>query len=215
MPLKVNEIFHSIQGESSHAGHPCVFVRLTGCNLRCSWCDTPYAYEEGEVMELADILDRVESYRCPMVEVTGGEPLLQEETPELIRRLLEKGCRVLLETNGSLDVSPVDPRCVKILDIKCPSSGVAKNNRFRNLEHLTERDEIKFVIGDRGDYDYACMKLHLIFRKTTGRNVIHFSPLHGRMEPKTLAGWILEDRLPVRLQLQIHKILWPADRRGV
>lgn len=215
MPLKVNEIFHSIQGESSHAGHPCVFVRLTGCNLRCSWCDTPYAYEEGEIMELADILDRVESYRCPLVEVTGGEPLLQEETPELIRRLLEKGFRVLLETNGSLDVSPIDPRCVKILDIKCPSSGEAENNCFGNVEHLTELDEIKFVIGDRGDYDYAREKLPLIFRKTAGKNIIHFSPLHGRMEPQMLAGWILEDRLPVRLQLQIHKILWPAERRGV
>jgi 7-carboxy-7-deazaguanine synthase len=215
LSLKVNEIFQSIQGESSYAGYPCVFVRLTGCNLRCSWCDTSYAYEEGDVMELSDILYRVQSCRCPLVEVTGGEPLLQEETPELIRRLLEKGFRVLLETNGSLDVSPVDPRCVKILDIKCPSSGEAENNRFGNLEHLTELDEIKFVIGDRGDYDYAREKLSLIFQKTTGKNIIHFSPLHGRMEPRMLAGWILEDRLPVRMQLQIHKILWPAERRGV
>lgn len=211
----MNEIFQSIQGESSYAGRPCVFVRLTGCNLRCAWCDTPYAYEEGDVMELADILDRVENYRCPLVEVTGGEPLLQEETPELIRRLLDKGFRVLLETNGSLDVSSVDPRCVKILDIKCPSSGEAEKNLFKNLDHLMKLDEIKFVIGDREDYDYAREKISLIFQMRPGRNIIHFSPLHGRMEPQTLAEWILEDRLPVKLQLQIHKILWPGERRGV
>jgi 7-carboxy-7-deazaguanine synthase len=215
LSLKVNEIFYSIQGESSHAGQPCVFVRLTGCNLRCSWCDTPHAYEEGRPMELADILNKVACFRCPLVEITGGEPLLQEETPDLIRCLLDRGCRVLLETNGSLDVSPLDPRCLKILDIKCPSSGEAEKNLFKNLEHLTERDEIKFVISGREDYDYARDKLSLISGKTTGRNIIHFSPLHGRMDPRTLAGWILEDRLPVRLQLQIHKILWPAEKRGV
>lgn len=215
MSLKVNEIFQSIQGESSYAGSPCVFVRLTGCNLRCAWCDTAYAYEEGDVMELTDILDRVENYRCPLVEVTGGEPLLQEETPELIRRLLDKGFRVLLETNGSLDVSSVDPRCVKILDIKCPSSGEAEKNLFKNLDHLTDLDEIKFVIGGREDYDYAREKFPLIFQIRQERNIIHFSPLHGRMKPQTLAGWILEDRLPVKLQLHIHKILWPGERRGV
>jgi len=215
LSLKVNEIFYSLQGESSHAGQPCVFVRLTGCNLRCSWCDTAYAYEEGRPMDLTEILNGVERFRCPLVEITGGEPLLQEETPELIRRLLDRGYRVLLETNGSLDVSPVDPRCVKIIDIKCPSSGEAKNNRFKNLEHLTERDEVKFVIGGREDYDYARDKLPLIHRKTKGGNIVHFSPLHERMDPRTLADWILEDRLPVRLQMQIHKILWPSDKRGV
>lgn len=211
----MNEIFFSIQGESSHAGHPCVFVRLTGCNLRCAWCDTAYAYEEGVVMEPAEILARVESYRCPLVEITGGEPLLQKETPDLIRRLLDRGFRVLLETNGSVDVRSVDPRCIRILDIKCPSSGEAGKNRFTNLDHLSEHDEIKFVIGGREDYDYAREKLPLIFRKKAGEHIIHFSPVHGRLDPQMLARWILEDRLPVRLQLQIHRILWPDDRRGV
>jgi len=215
LSLKVNEIFFSIQGESSYAGHPCVFVRLTGCNLRCVWCDTTYAYEEGDVMEPADIADRVESYRCPIVEITGGEPLLQKETPDLIRVLLDRGLRVLLETNGSLDVSSVDPRCIRIIDIKCPSSGEAGKNLFANLDHLTEKDEIKFVIGDRDDYDYARGKLPLIIGKTAGRNIIHFSPVHNRMDPRTLARWILEDSLPVRLQLQIHRILWPDRKRGV
>jgi 7-carboxy-7-deazaguanine synthase len=215
LSLKVNEIFYSIQGESSYAGFPCVFVRLAGCNLRCSWCDTGYAREEGEEMDIASILKRAEEYRCPLVEITGGEPLIQEETNELVRRLLDKGFRVLLETNGSMDVSVVDPRCVKVVDVKCPSSGESGRNDFRNFERLTEKDEIKFVIGDRTDYDYACNVVRQILEKTAGRNLIHFSPLFSRMEPRMLAAWILKDRLPVRMQLQLHKALWPEARRGV
>jgi 7-carboxy-7-deazaguanine synthase len=213
--LRVNEIFYGIQGESSHAGRPCVFIRLTGCNLRCSWCDTPYAYEEGTDMDMETVLKSIEGYGCPLTEVTGGEPLVQKETPELIRRLLEKDYTVLLETNGSLDVSAVDRRCVKILDIKCPSSGESDRNDLRNLERLTERDEIKFVIANREDYDFARNILRLIGEMPPGANIVHFSPLFGRMEPQVLAAWMLEDRLPARLQLQIHKILWPAERRGV
>lgn len=215
MSLVVNEIFYSIQGESSYAGRPCVFIRLTGCNLRCSWCDTPYAYDEGTSLSGKAILDRVESYGCPLVEITGGEPLLQAETPALIRRLIDKGFQVLLETNGSLDVSPVDGRCVKILDVKCPSSEEEGKNDFQNFERLTEQDEIKFVIGGRGDYEYARGTLRRFFPEGQVRNPVHFSPLAGRMDPALLARWILEDRLPVRLQLPIHKILWPDGKRGV
>ncbi|GAJ03129.1 unnamed protein product, partial [marine sediment metagenome] len=155
MPLKVNEIFFSIQGESSYAGRPCVFVRLTGCNLRCSYCDTQYAYDEGREMEIGEIIDRVASYECPLVEVTGGEPLIQKETSVLIHRFLEEGFEVLLETNGSQDISQIDDRCVKIVDIKCPSSGEEEKNDLDNLTRLTDKDEIKFVIGSREDYEYA------------------------------------------------------------
>jgi 7-carboxy-7-deazaguanine synthase len=153
--LKVNEIFYSIQGESSYAGLPCVFVRLTGCNLRCSYCDASYAYEEGKDLEIGEIIDRVKSYRCRLVEITGGEPLIQKDTPHLIYALLEKGLEVLLETNGSLDISLVDGRCTKIVDIKCPSSGEDKKNDLGNLKRLSVKDEIKFVIGSREDYLYA------------------------------------------------------------
>lgn len=214
MPLKVNEIFYSIQGESSYAGFPCVFVRLAGCNLRCSWCDTGYAREEGAPMDIWTVIEQVKSYGCRLVEITGGEPLLQEETTELIRRLLDEELQVLLETNGSMDVSAVDRRCVKVVDVKCPSSGESGRNDFRNLERLTEKDEIKFVVGDRADYEYACEVLPLIRERCPGSTVL-FSPLSGRMEPRRLAGWVLEDRLFVRLQLQIHRVLWPEKSRGV
>ena len=215
MPLKVNGIFYSLQGESSYAGYPCVFVRLTGCNLRCSYCDTQYAYDEGIDMEIQEIMKRVESYQCPLVEVTGGEPLIQEDTPRLILRLLEKDYQVLLETNGSQDVTPIDPRCVKILDIKGPSSGEMEKNDFSNLERLTEKDEIKFIIGDRIDYEYAKEILKLISLMTSRKNHIHFSPLFGEMPLHTLAKWILEDRLPVRLQIQLHKMIWPEEIKEV
>lgn len=215
MTLKVNEIFHSIQGESTFAGYPCVFIRLTGCNLRCLWCDTRHAWEEGKETDLADVLQRVEEYGCGLVEVTGGEPLFQQETPELIRRLADKDLQVLLETNGSLDIRAVDPRCVKILDVKCPSSGMSDRNDLNNLERLTSKDEIKFVIADRRDYDFARGVLRLIEEITSGRNPVHFSPLFGLMEPAALARWMLEDRLAVRLQLPLHKILWPGAARGI
>ncbi|ABC78119.1 radical SAM protein [Syntrophus aciditrophicus] len=215
MPLKVNEIFYSIQGESSFIGIPCVFVRLTGCNLRCSYCDTRYAYEEGTLWDIPDILDRISSYHCPLVEITGGEPLIQKETPLLIRDLLDRGCHVLLETNGSRPIRTIDERCVRIVDIKCPSSGESRSNDYRNLDDLTGQDEIKFVLGERKDYEFA--KEILISRNLANR-ISHppiFSPVTNSLDPKKLVRWILEDHLPVRFQLQLHKILWGNDVRGV
>jgi 7-carboxy-7-deazaguanine synthase len=214
--LKVNEIFYSIQGESSYAGRPCVFVRLTGCNLRCSYCDTRYAYEEGENLEMEEIVERVYSYQCPLVEVTGGEPLIQKEAPVLIRRLLEEGYEVLLETNGTHDISQVDSRCVKIVDLKCPSSGQTPYSDLKNLDRLTNRDEVKCVIANREDYEYAKQTLGLTNPGSISKNnPVHFSLVFGRMDPKTLAAWILEDGLDVRLHLQLHKMIWAPDRRGV
>jgi len=212
MTLKVNEIFYSIQGESSYTGRPCVFIRLTGCNLRCSYCDTQHAYYGGEEMEIGEIIDRVVSYKCPLVEVTGGEPLNQKETPVLIHRLLEEGVEVLMETNGTQDISQVDDHCVKIVDIKCPSSGEDEKNDLENLTRLAGKDEIKFVIGSREDYEYAKKILNL---NPLRMNAIHFSPVFGKMNPTVLAKWILEDRLDVRLHLQIHKIIWNPEQKGV
>ncbi len=215
MSLKVNEIFYSIQGESSFIGIPCVLVRLTGCNLRCSYCDTRYAYEGGTLWELSDLLGRIASYRCRLVEITGGEPLLQAETPALIRSLLEGGYAVLLETNGSLPIRGIDRRCVRIVDIKCPSSGESHRNDFSILDDLTERDEIKFVLGERGDYEFARDILLSRNLAAKTRNPPLLSPVTERLDPKRLARWILEDHLSVRLQLQLHKILWGKDARGV
>ena len=212
MAIKVNEIFFSIQGESSRAGLPCVFVRLSGCNLRCAYCDTSYAYEQGSGLEISQILERVREWGCKLVEVTGGEPLVQAETPRLIAALLDAGHTVLLETNGSLDIEPVDRRCARIVDIKCPSSGMAAHNDLRNLEKLRRHDELKFVIGSREDYDFARSILSTI---PCGRCPINFSPAFGAVEPRFLAGWILEDRLAVRLNLQLHKLIWGPGERGV
>lgn len=215
MALKVNEIFYSIQGESSYAGRPCVFVRLTGCNLRCSYCDTQYAYDKGDLLEIGEILKRVASYKCTLVEVTGGEPLIQKETASLIHSLLEAGHEVLLETNGSQDIRQVDERCVKIMDIKCPTSGEEGKSDLKNLALLADTDEIKFVIGDRGDYDYAKKILISMDRRPSGVNHVHFSPVFGKMDPGLLAEWIMADHLDVRLHLQLHKILWDPEKRGV
>lgn len=213
--LKVNEIFYSIQGESSYSGRPCVFVRLTGCNLRCSYCDTRYAYEEGEDLEMDQVIDRVKSHRCVLVEITGGEPLMQKDTPLLIQRLLDLGFEVILETNGSMDVSVVDSRCVKILDIKCPSSGEAKQNCLENVARLHRKDEIKFAIGSREDFDYA--KSILSFVNTAEGSIKQplFSPVYGKMTPELLAQWILADHLDVRMQIQLHKVIWGSETRGV
>jgi 7-carboxy-7-deazaguanine synthase len=213
--LKVNEIFYSIQGESSYAGRPCVFVRLTGCNLRCSYCDTRYAYEEGDDLEIGEIIDMVTSHRCGLVEITGGEPLMQEDTPLLIRRLLDLGFEVLLETNGSMDIGIVDDRCVKILDIKCPSSGEAKKNYLENLKQLQPKDEIKFVIGGKDDYDYAKNILSFIDRAKGNIKPPLFSPVYGKMNPELLAQWILADHLDVRMQIQLHKAIWGSETGGV
>jgi len=213
--LKVNELFYSIQGESSHAGRPCVFVRLTGCNLRCSYCDTRYAYDEGQNLEIDEIIDRVTSYRCRLIEITGGEPLIQKETPELIHKLLERGFEVLLETNGSLDISNIDDRCVKIVDIKCPSSGEVKNNDLENLKKLSDKDEIKFVIGSEEDYVYAKKIMSWIGKRNLRIKPPVFSPVHKQMNSKLLAEWILADHIDVRMQIQLHKIIWGSETRGV
>ncbi|MDY6855915.1 MAG: radical SAM protein [Thermodesulfobacteriota bacterium] len=215
MGLKVNEIFYSIQGESSYAGYPCVFVRLTGCNLRCSYCDTQYAYEEGEEMRIDTILCRIASYGCPLIEITGGEPLIQHETLFLIHCLLEKGYRVLLETNGSQDISQVDDRCTIILDIKCPSSGEVNRNDLDNLKRLRDNDEIKFVIGNSQDYNFAKRILNSIDSNHVNVPSVFFSPVFAKMESHTLANWILKDKIQVRLQLQLHKIIWRTEQRGV
>jgi len=213
--LRVNEIFYSIQGESSFAGFPCIFVRLTGCNLRCSYCDTKYAYHEGKELSPDVIIKQIEKYRCSLVEITGGEPLIQEETPLLISNLLDKGYRVLLETNGSLDVSMIDRRCVRIIDIKLPGSGEAHRNFLENLNELHDKDELKFVIGGQNDYVYAKEILNRIPEDLSEKIVINFSPLWGMLEPALLADWILNDRLAVRLNIQLQKIIWPPGMRGV
>ncbi|ABK17668.1 radical SAM protein [Syntrophobacter fumaroxidans] len=215
MALRVNEIFHSIQGESGYAGWPCVFVRLTGCNLRCSYCDTRYAYDEGDFVTLREIIGRVRRFDCPLVEITGGEPLLQPETPELVAELLDLGHTVLVETNGSMDISVVDRRCVKIVDFKCPSSGESDANDMENLERLGSRDEIKCVIGTREDYEFAREIERLAAERAGTGSTVCFSPVFGKLEPRELAEWILADRLRVRLGLQLHKIIWEPDTRGV
>ena len=211
--LVINEIFYSIQGESSYAGWPCIFVRLTGCHLRCTWCDTAYAFDNGQPMTLDDIIAKVRSFEGSLVEVTGGEPLLQPNVLPLLTRLCDLGKTALLETSGTLDVAPVDPRVVKIMDLKCPSSGEAAKNRYTNLRHLTKVDEVKFVIADRTDYDWA--KRIITDEQLNQRCVVLFSPVVERLPLRTLADWILADHLPVRLQTQWQKLIWGATARGV
>lgn len=215
--LLVNEIFSSIQGESSYAGWPCGFVRLSGCNLRCSYCDTRYAYDEGTSLEIDQIIERVKELRCSLVEITGGEPLLQKATPELISRLLDLGYRVLLETNGSLDISKVDTRCIKIVDFKCPSSGEAGSNDLENIRRLGAQDEVKCVIADRADYAFALKIVDMVRlrRDLPFPCTVNFSPVFGRLDPRQLVAWILGDKLNVRLNLQLHKYVWNPDQRGV
>jgi 7-carboxy-7-deazaguanine synthase len=211
--LKVNEIFHSIQGESTRAGEPCVFVRLTGCNLRCVWCDTAYAFHEGSEMTVEQVVDRVAGYGCNLVEVTGGEPLLQADALPLMQALVDRGHAVLLETGGSLPLDRVPEGVRRIVDVKCPASGEAGRNRWENLEQLRPGDELKFVLADRGDYDWAAAQIR--DRGLAGRFPLLFSPVHDGLDPGELARWTLADRLPVRIQLQLHKLLWPAAQRGV
>jgi len=212
--LTVNEIFHSVQGESTLAGRPCVFVRLTACDLRCTWCDTPYAFVEGRKMSVAEVAAEVARFGCPLVEVTGGEPLLQEDVYPLMVRLLDEGHTVLLETGGHVSVERVPPKVIKILDVKCPASGESAKNHWDNLARLDVRDQVKFVIQDRADYEFArdVLGRHALDRRVAA---VLFSPVHGVLEPKELAGWVLADRLPVRVQLQVHKYIWGADARGV
>ena len=213
--LKINEIFYSIQGESTFAGCPCIFIRLTGCNLRCKYCDTKYAYEEGDDIFLDSILATVKRFDCNMVEVTGGEPLIQDETPDLISALIKNGYTVLLETNGSQDISSVDKRCIRIVDIKCPSSGMDKKNYWKNLDYLTTNDQLKFVIAHRQDYLYAKKILDHSAIKKRRKLFINFPPVFNKMDLKELATWILEDHLQVRLHIQLHKYIWGENTRGV
>ena len=211
--MKVNEIYRSIQGESSYAGLPCVFVRLTYCNLRCSYCDTEYAFYEGRDCTVEQVLREVESFDCPLVELTGGEPLLQEEVFPLMDKLVARGYTVLLETGGSLDVARVNSRVIKILDLKCPGSGESQRNRYANLAKLQSRDEVKFVIGDRADYLWA--RQALTEYRLTDRCSVLFSTVFEKLPPRQLAEWLLEDNLKVRLQLQMHKYIWGPEVRGV
>ena len=212
--LTINEIFHSIQGESTHSGRPCVFVRLTACDLRCTWCDTPYAFSEGRKMSVDEVCEAVTRFDCPLVEVTGGEPLLQGDVYELMTRLLAAGRTVLVETGGHIRLDKVPAGVVKIVDFKCPGSGESDRNEWTNVELLHPRDEVKFVIADRRDYEFArdALQRHQLDRRCTA---VLFSPVHGGLDLKTLSGWILADALPVRLQVQLHKYIWGADVRGV
>ena len=211
--LKVNEIFHSIQGESSFAGQRCVLVRLTGCQMRCRWCDTPYSFFEGEWMSLDRIVAEIDRFRCPLVEITGGEPLLQPAALPLMTTLCDRGYDVLLETGGGLDISAVDSRVHRILDVKCPGSGESVNNYWPNLEVVADRDEIKFVIADRADYKWA--REVTDERRLTLKCPVHFSAVQGELDNSVLADWVLEDRLAVRVQVQLHKVLYGAEARGV
>lgn len=211
--LKVHEIFYSLQGESTRVGRPCVLVRLTGCQMRCVWCDSEHAFYEGEWKSRDQVLAEVAAFGCPMVELTGGEPLLQPGALPLLEALCDEGYEVLLETGGGVDVGGVDPRVRRVLDIKCPGSGEVEGNRWQNLELLTPRDELKLVIASEDDYRWA---RDLVRERRLDRLCpVSFSPVWGRVEPAELAGWILRDRLPVRFQIQLHKILWGADTRGV
>jgi 7-carboxy-7-deazaguanine synthase len=212
--LTVFEIYPSIQGESTHAGRPCVFVRLAACDLRCSWCDTPYAFTGGQKMAVDDVLARVDALGVPLVELTGGEPLLQKDAIPLMARLLEAGHEVLLETGGHISVADVPAPVVRIVDVKCPGSGEAARMHWPNLDLLQRHDEVKFVLRDRADYEYA--RDVVARHDLTGRDAaVLFSPVHGVLDPQALAAWILEDHLAVRLQLQLHKYVWSPDTRGV
>jgi 7-carboxy-7-deazaguanine synthase len=212
--LTINEIFYSIQGESTHAGRPCVFVRLTACDLRCSWCDTPYAFHEGRKMSIDDVAGAVARHGCDLVEITGGEPLLQEDVYPLMDRLLADGRTVMLETGGHRSIARVPEAVRKIVDVKCPGSGEAERNDWANLDRLAPHDEVKFVVLDRADYEFArdVIARYDLPRRAAG---VLISPVHGVLDPKALSEWMLADRLPARLQLQLHKYIWPPDTRGV
>ena len=212
--LTVNEIFYSIQGESTRAGVPCVFVRLTACDLRCSWCDTPYAFHEGRKMSIDDVIGEVERHNCQTVEITGGEPLLQDDVYPLMERLLGSGRTVMLETGGHRPIDRVPAAVVKIVDVKCPASGESARNDWANLDRLAPHDEVKFVVQDRADYEYA--RDVIACHDLSGRAAaILMSPVHGVLDPRVLSEWMLADRLPARLQLQLHKFIWHPGTRGV
>ncbi len=212
--MKVNEIFYSIQGESSFVGLPCAFIRLSGCNLRCSYCDTTYAFYEGSEMATEEILHTIERYPTKLVLVTGGEPMLQASVHELFRELLERGYEVCMETGGHMPLEKVDPRVHKIVDLKCPSSGMESRNDYKNVGCLTRGDEVKFVVEDRADFDWACGTIRRLDLPARVGTVL-FSPVYGKLPYDKLARWVLDCALPVRMQLQMHKLIWPGVVRGV
>ena len=212
--LKITEIYASIQGESTWAGLPCIFVRTTGCNLRCSWCDSEYSFYGGEWMELEAIVARVLELRVPLVELTGGEPLLQPATPELAKRLLDAGKTVLIETSGERPIEVLPAGVIRIMDLKCPDSGECARNRFENIAHLNRRDEVKCVLASRGDYEWARDQVRK-FKLSERVNAVLFSVAFGKVEPVDVVDWILADQLPVRFQLQMHKFIWAPETKGV
>ncbi len=225
MRLLINEIFHSVQGESTRAGCACVFVRLRGCHLRCTWCDTEYAFSEGSAMTIDDVLNYVQQWDTPLVQITGGEPLLQEAVHSLMSRLCDSGRTVLLETSGACDISTCDPRVIRIMDLKCPGSGECERNDLDNIQRLRSVDEVKFVVGDRADYEWArdTIRAHDLAGRVAA---ILLSPVHHQKPGKQIAGhvgldaahlaaWMLEDGLDARLQVQMHKLIWHPDARGV
>jgi 7-carboxy-7-deazaguanine synthase len=211
--MKVNEIFYSIQGESTFSGCPCAFIRLTGCDLRCSYCDTEYAFAAGVEMSIGEILKQIEAFPTRLAMITGGEPMMQPAIHDLFRSLMGKNYEILLETGGHKPLKNVDPRVHKIMDLKCPSSGMEKHNDYNNIRHLTSGDELKFVVGDREDFIWACDVIRR-YNEMLQIGSIHFSPVHGKVAFKDLAEWVLSCGLPVRLQLQLHKIIWPDVDRG-
>ena len=212
--LVVHEMYVSVQGESTHTGRPCAFVRLTACDLRCSWCDTPYAFTGGKKMSVDEVVAEVEKLRCLLVEITGGEPLLQPDVIPLMQKLIAAGHEVLVETGGHLPIDKLPAEVVAIVDVKCPGSGEAAKMHWPNLDALRPHDEVKFVITDRADYEYArkVVREHDLASKS---EAVLFSPVHGALAPADLAKWLLEDHLPVRLQLQQHKYVWDPQARGV
>ncbi|HSM06959.1 MAG TPA: radical SAM protein [Longimicrobiales bacterium] len=217
--LRITEVFHSIQGESTWTGLPCTFIRITGCPLRCVWCDTTYSFHGGERRTLTSLVEEAEAIGTPLVEVTGGEPLVHPNAFELIRRLLDRGFTVLVETSGAVDVAPRDPRCHLIMDLKCPGSGEVEKNLWANLDHLAAGDEVKFVVADRADWDWTAQVIRergLDARVRDGTlKALLVSPVHGSVDLEAMAGWILESGLPVRFQTQLHKLIWDPERRGV
>jgi len=213
MALKINEIYYSVQGESTHTGRPCIFIRLTYCNLRCSYCDTEYAFYEGKDMEIAQIISEIQQWECNLVEVTGGEPLFQEECIDLLHELINSNYEVMLETGGSLSISEVPKKVIKIVDFKCPSSKMEKKNLWSIVDDLQDHDEVKFVIGNREDFDWAKDKIteYSLDKICT----LLFSPTFGKIDPQLIVEWILADNLPVRMQMQMHKMIWSPEEKGV
>ena len=213
MALKINEIYYSVQGESTHAGRPCIFIRLTYCNLRCSYCDTEYAFYDGKDMEITDIMSEIKRWDCNLVEVTGGEPLFQEECIDLLNELVNSNYEVMLETGGSLSISNVPKKVIKIVDFKCPSSKMVKKNLWSIVDDLQPQDEVKFVIGDREDFDWA--KDRITKYSLDKICTLLFSPTFGEIDPQQIVEWILADNLPVRMQMQMHKMIWSLEEKGV